>query len=462
MRKKRKIAILLAVLLGIQLVIPGCGKKEDAPVTSEISEEVLSSGYESEIVESSESVVESAVEEPEQNTKPSSFTTEYSIEGQRDGYCIVSKLEGTLYGLLDSRGKEVLALEYDKITFPESENAQTVIVEQEGKYGLYDYDGKEILPLEYEKIENSGSKSTRYLVQKDGRQSIVGLDGTVEKELSGIYNLLVGNSFLLKRGQSAMPLPSAFDSAYSLDEKEIFTGELEVGYSLSDVNDIIGTYHLNGTSLQAKDAQVELIDSKGNIIATQTVEPACRFEALGNENIFVIHQELSRSDRLFIRSTQSISEDQYEQIEKVDEETILAKSEGGVIDVFNMDGKLEKRIGIGLGADSVKLYRGVIIVKTGNTYRLYDKEGNKLTDERYLSVDGAATHAGINPSAFLVVQNLDGEYGIIDGTGEMRIPFGGLDGEKSYGGRKWEAVYVSGDTMCIVTETRDGNMVSIF
>lgn len=447
MRKKRKIAILLAVLLGIQLVIPGCGKKEDTPVTSEISEEVSSSGYESEIVGSSESVVESAVEEPEKNTKPSSFTTEYTIVDQKDGYFIVSKLEGTLYGLLDSRGKEVLALEYDKITFPESEDAQAVIVELEGKYGLYGYEGHEILPTEYEMIRNSGSNSTRYLVQKEGRQSIVGLDGTVEKELSGIYNQLEGNSFL-----------ELYYGYYTLDEKELSV-EIPISYTtvytaeLEGVNDIICVGN----------PQLQLMDLDGNIIAS--VSEGERLKGLGSEKVFALSNARSTngfdlSYRIFTLDTQSISEKVYGQIVKVDEETILANvlfasmssiENVNEIDVFNTNGELEKTIEMG-----GRIVDTVIVSTSGKTSRIYDKQGNKLTDERYLSVDMAA-------KGFLIVQNLDGEYGIMDDkTGEMRIPFGGLDDEKSYGGKEWKNIYSFDDTLCIVTETGSGSMVSMF
>lgn len=448
MMKKRKIAILLAVFLGIQLVIPGCGKKEDAPVTSEISEEVSSSGYESEIVESSESVVESAVEELEKNTKPSSFTTEYTIVDQRDGYFIVSKLQGTLYGLLDSRGKEVLELEYDKITFPESENAQAVIVELEGKYGLYGYEGQEILPIEYEMITNSGSNSTRYLVQKEGRQSVVGLDGTVEKELSRRYIELVGNAFL-----------SEGYVYYTLDEKRLSV-EIPISYTtvstaeLEGVNDIICVGK----------PQLQLMDLDGNIIAS--VSEGIKLKGLGSEKVFALSDSPYDEDgfnlphRIFTLDTQSISEKVYGQIVKVDEETILANvlyasmssiEDVDEIDVFNTNGQLEKTIEMG-----GRIVDTVIVSTSGKASRIYDKQGNQLTDERYLSVDMAAR-------GFLIVQNLDGEYGIMDDkTGEMRIPFGGLDDEKSYGGKEWKNIYSFDDTLCIVTETGSGSMVSMF
>ena len=77
----------------------------------------------------------------------------------------------------------------------------------------------------------------------------------------------------------------------------------------------------------------------------------------------------------------------------------------------------------------------------GETYRIYNKDGDLLTDERYLSAELVGN--------FAIVQNLDGEYGILDESGKMRVPFGEIKDGNRYEGREWTAIYAVEDSLCI-------------
>ena len=90
----------------------------------------------------------------------------------------------------------------------------------------------------------------------------------------------------------------------------------------------------------------------------------------------------------------------------------------------------------------------------GETYRIYNKDGELLTDERYLSAELVGD--------FVIVENLDGEYGILDASGEMRVPFGEIKDGDSYGGREWEEIYNVENSLCIVTRDGEGSTVSVF
>ncbi len=90
----------------------------------------------------------------------------------------------------------------------------------------------------------------------------------------------------------------------------------------------------------------------------------------------------------------------------------------------------------------------------GETYRIYNKDGDLLTDERYLSAELVGN--------FAIVQNLDGEYGILDESGKMRVPFGEIKDGNRYEGREWTAIYAVEDSLCIVTRDGEGSIVSVF
>ena len=127
--------------------------------------------------------------------------------------------------------------------------------------------------------------------------------------------------------------------------------------------------------------------------------------------------------------------------------------EDGNVDVYNMNGEIDETLN--LSAESILIADGssLIIAEYGETYRIYDKDGIELSDERYLDIESIEN--------YWMLQNLDGEYGLMDNVGNMRIQFGDM-GDESYNGKDWENTYIFNDTFCIITENGQGSSVWLF
>lgn len=461
----KKIIALFMILAVIQLLFVGCGIIRNNPVFSEYEEK-----------QNKEEI--NQTDDSENITEPSGFTTPYAIEDEKDGYYIVSKLGGSLYGLIDSNGIEILNVEYDSISFPESEKANAVIVELEGEYGLYSYDGAELLPAEYENILNSGKYSELYLVEKDEKQSIVGLDGKMVQELSGAYDRLVGDCYLtMCKGYNGYE--KFFTDVYNLKEEVLFAGGESIGdaglaFEIKDANNIMGIYHPRGDSLYGRDDEpdstISLVDSNWNTMLSYTFpyDGSLEYEhissyAISNDGKWIsLHYPrsgLAESSVLYNVDTQEVSDENYLDFIRVDKDTFFGRrlENGHVyrIDIFDNTGKIKESIE-SIQAQNIPILEGnaMVLSQKGETYRIYNKDGDLLTDERYLSAELVGN--------FAIVQNLDGEYGILDDSGKMRVPFGEIKDGNRYEGREWTAIYAVEDSLCIVTRDGEGSIVSVF
>lgn len=321
--KKICVALLSAILV-ICICIPGCksGNTEEGKDAESLTEEAESPSEPQE--EAAGNSTAENTDDTEDIQMSTGFSTEYTVTDAKDGYFIVSKLDNTLFGLLDSYGNEILPLEYDSIIFPESIDAQAIIVKTEGKMGLFDYNGNEILPLEYESISNYGSNSELYLVQKDGAQCLIGLDGTVEMSLDGIYDAVLNNSFLVSGFDNYLSSYSA-RAVYNLDEKLLYECKYEKSQrseydhilSMDDVDGLIKLFS------QSPAIYSSLMDDSGQIIFTTTDSNSTDWDInpLQDNNLFRITGE---SQKLYNLTTGTISEQEYNNIVRADEDTILA------------------------------------------------------------------------------------------------------------------------------------------
>lgn len=467
MRIKKMIA-LFTIFLCAQLLFSGCGNVKNNSVISEYGKE----NQDEEEKDQSDTL--------ENTIKPAGFTTPYTIEEEKDGYYIVSKLEGALYGLLAPDGTEMINVEYDNISFPESENANAVIVELEGKCGLYSYDGTELLPAEYESILNSGKYSELYLVEKDEKQSIVGLDGELVQELRGTYDRLVGDAFLVMCQGNGGILQKYFTNVYDLNENALFTGgdinkDTGLAFEIKDAKDIMGIYHPGGDSMYGNDDEpdstISLVDSSWDTMLSYAFPYDGFYEyeyissyAISSDSKWISlyysnsGKKVANPLVLYNADTQKMGDKNYRDFIRVDSDTFFGRclEDGHIysIDIFDNSGTIKATIE-SVQAQNIPILEGntMIVSQKGETYRIYNKNGELVTNERYLSAKLEGN--------FVIVQNLDGEYGIMDQSGKMRVPFGEVaDGER-YGGKEWEAIYAIDDALCIVTRDGEGSIVSI-
>ena len=129
----------------------------------------------------------------------------------------------------------------------------------------------------------------------------------------------------------------------------------------------------------------------------------------------------------------------------------LGKREDG-IDIYDEDGNkihsfdLSDYESIQYEYDS-----SLIVVQYGETWRVYDEDGNDLMGERFQDVRFIGE--------FLELKNMDGECGVIDEKGNVVIPFGDLyevDYDETYQGEEIKAMSAVAGKLYIVTEkTRD-------
>lgn len=463
MKQKMAIAMFTTVLI---LSLVACNSNNDS---IQVKENNMTEGTES--FSEEESNLQEENLNGDTGMPSNGFSTEYTIENVKDGYFIASKLDGALYGLLDSRGTEVLTVEYDNIFFPDSQKANAVIVLLEGKYGVYSYDGKEILAPEYEKISNTGRYSKSYLVQKDGKQSIVGLDGKIIRELTGSYDKLIGDSFLtICQGTNA--LERFYTDVYNLNEEKVFSdGDLNkragTAFEIENAENIIGVYYPGNDS---NDSKIVVMDKNWKEVLSYTFAYDDFYEY---ENIFsyVIDDEEQCISLYYPREvygnyhvfynldTKEIGKNNYNEFIYASDETIFAQyidtdSHTYRIDIMDIYGNIESSIE-SIQAQNIPILEGneMILSQTGETYRIYNKEGNQVTEDRYLSAELDGNVA--------IIQNLNGEYGLLGNTGDMLIEFGNM-GDESYNGQEWKDTYSFDDTFCIVTENGSENSVWLF
>lgn len=149
--KKKTVKILMGVAL-ISTLLGACStnrstQNEQKTLNTEISKIVKNhseSTYEENTKENTEKVVE-------KNTEDNLYlTTDYKVEDYCNGYFIVSKMDGRLFGVINSKGKEVIPLKYDEVSFynrqeVEQQGADTLLFQasyQDEDY-LLDTEGKE-------------------------------------------------------------------------------------------------------------------------------------------------------------------------------------------------------------------------------------------------------------------------------------------------------------------------------
>lgn len=148
---------------------------------------------------------------------------------------------------------------------------------------------------------------------------------------------------------------------------------------------------------------------------------------------------------------QERSEQKYSRIGSLGDGKIYGKKEGG-IDIFDTDGNLINSFEL-TGYDDFSKVGEMFVVQYGQTYRVYNENGEELTGERYLNYSN--NYVG---RAFIKVQNLSGQWGVLDKNGKQILPFGSVDDYSWYHGSEIIKDSTVDDKWYILTEEVDGTL----
>lgn len=141
----KKIIMTVALILSMCISLFACGNKEEKQDNNlNAPNAATSSGEENysddDINGAEERDISSNLE----------FETEYKVEEYKKGMLIVSKSDGLLFGVVNSKNEEIIPVQYDKISFLESKftdklNKQFVLAKYENQYSVFNQLGEKII-----------------------------------------------------------------------------------------------------------------------------------------------------------------------------------------------------------------------------------------------------------------------------------------------------------------------------
>lgn len=382
--------------------------------------------------------------------KPTGFDLEgCEFESEKQGFYIYKASSVDLYGMADANGNVVLPAVYDEMEFLDIQGDAVVKVLIEGKWGVYDTNGNQVLSPEYEMIKSGKSK---YLVQKDGKQGLLDKDGNLIKELANEYTEIHGDYFLIAQ-------PEGLNVLYDINENRLFEygGFLEIGSEQANKEMILTMIDMEPKSFKDN---YKVIDENGNIIFQQennAGEIGYEVTALSSDRYLEMQKwmvgSVDREDEYYLydMTEQKQNDTAYLRISEFNNDKICCEKENG-LDIYDEDGNV-KSIELESGYSDIKweLDNPIIAVKYGETYRLYNSEGQRITEDRYLSCDFR--------DKYVIIQNLKGEYGLMDESGEMKVPFGQIAGDgEFYLEEEIESISSVGDYLYILTDYFEGDI----
>lgn len=450
---KKKATILLMGLLTVA-IFNGCGNKDTSKDISVVDTAVTETQSEQECETVSEAQEEVSTEDDTQGFVLSG----YKFRSEKNGFYIVS-IEGLpFYGMVNAKGDFVIPAEYDEMEFAQNGN---VLLELEGKWGVFDTEGKEVLPFEYEEIS---AGINNYYVKKDGMPMVIDSKGNVVKELDAeiiSYDKMVGDLYLhgVALAEKIYGWGSGYANVfcdlngdkvqwvecfYNTQLYRVYKGDLDNGnWETIDIIDENG------------DLLYELTNKKDEESYTVHVLNSTKVCSLEKIDFGVASQDVASTGSgeyyLYNMEKQERSEQKYSRIGSLGDGKIYGKKEGG-IDIFDTDGNLINSFEL-TGYDDFSKVGEMFVVQYGQTYRVYNENGEELTGERYLNYSN--NYVG---RAFIKVQNLSGQWGVLDKNGKQILPFGSVDDYSWYHGSEIIKDGTVDDKWYILTEEVDGTL----
>lgn len=301
------------------------------------------------------------------------FNTEYTVKDYCEGAIIVSKLDGKLYGLLDDRGKEILPLDYDSLSFVNKdkyidgeENVLYLIAEREEYDIIFNVQGNEIF-------------------RSDKNLSIINFELDCDADGDSPYYF----DFVAKTDTS--PAKTTF---YNKDGKVISEVSYSIAGSIMLSNKAFVTYNLEEFAIYNYNGD-ELQRIK------KTVYYVC-----GTKSAYYLYLKDDYNDK----------SDKCEEVVLDADGNIVSR--GGSFSSYDIGKKQNECRNEKEEAD--KKYN---LYKSNDTWKLEDLKGNTLYEERYF--DKVEFDNGENDCIGLV--NGENTMCIIGKTGKMYVDFGTME-----------------------------------
>lgn len=450
----KKATILLMGLLTVA-IFNGCGNKDTSKDIS-VADTAMSETQ-------SEQEYETVNEEHEEvnvgdNTQGFALSG-YKYESDMNGFYIVSIDGLPLYGMVNSKGDFVIPAEYDEMQFAQNGN---VLLKLEGKWGVFDTDGEQVLPFEYEVI-SAGIDD--YYVQKAGIQMVIDSKKNILKELDNsiAYDQMMGDLYLHGLG----PFELNGISGYQNLVCELNKDDIDYNVQWAEYFDDVELYRVYKCDSENADWEtIDILDRSGNLLYeysnkrddesyTVHVLNSSKICSLEKIDFGVALRNITstgyREYYLYNMEKQECNEKKYLDISSLGNDRIYGRTEDS-IDIFNTDGNLINSFELA-GYDNFLQVGEMFVAQYGQTYRVYNENGEELTGERYLGYSDY--YVG---DKFVKVQDLSGQWGVLDKNGKEILPFGSVDDYSGYNGSDIISDSIIDDKWYILTEKFDGTL----
>jgi hypothetical protein len=354
------------------------------------------------------------------------FSVNYDVEDYCDGYFIVSKSDGLLYGLLDMDGKEVIPIKYDEMEFlnkkqviADNDNKIYLKIKYEGKYSIIDTDENVILDNNVARVnyifDDSDNNSPFFVSINQnvsthkgvpGKLQVFTEDGNIWEEFGdGSNNKIYYN----------------------------FTGISKDLFMIETIdNHIINS--AEGIEVNIYDSQKNVIKHWDNALCTGN----CSVDDLYKFTISLVKGEVCEYKGITVNSKG----------EFIEEKDLKDLYEVGLYITKNTD---KNR----LQTDEKRLY------DSNSTYKLEYLDGSPVYDDRYYDLIEIKEKA----SCFALA-NEDKEYCLIDRNGIKRIDYGTISSDgraiKFKGKDVTESIFDGSDSICIAVKNNGNTEVYYF
>lgn len=338
------------------------------------------------------------------------INTEYVPVSYRDNALIVQRSEDMeLFGVLSNNGEIIVEPEYDELKFVEMDGEDYISVKLGDEFGIFRLDGSEYIEIgEYDEIVTAGDIG--WLAKKDDKQYLLDTKGKVDKELNGVYKCVVGNSYLFKaydvndmgvnnRMTAASNDIGGNGDLYDLNENLILSGE-SIGIHM-----FMAVYGVDfiDTLIDREGKYVSvIINAEGNVVYD-----------LGSDEIV----EVDDKNLSFVATPRNAgyvsSDDEY----------------------YEYDIATQKRVPIIPKKDVFKWDYQVIQKESGDFSQFYTFDEEEIIEGRFADYE--------KEDRGLFLKNIDSQWGLIDYSGKVLIPFGDVsesDGDWFYQGEEMQKI----------------------